>query len=84
MSENLSRTELIDLVEVIVSGGYDKVTGKEYTEEEHFKMVLKFENSINHPGGSDLIYYPELAGLPKNPTVEEIVDLALKGIDKTK
>jgi len=83
MSEKLSRQELIDLVEIIVSGGYDKVTGKEYTEEEHFKMVVKFKNSINHPGGSDLIFYPEHVGLPKNPTVEEIVDLAIRGIDKT-
>ena len=38
--------------------------------------------SIDHPGGSDLIYYPELiaefAGLNREPTVDEIVDLAIK------
>nr|WP_304059791.1 bacteriocin immunity protein [Enterocloster clostridioformis] len=84
MSEKLSRQELIDLVELIVSGGYDKTTGKKCTEDEHVKMVVKFEKNINHPGGSDLIYYPELVGLPKNPTVEEIVDLAIKGIEETK
>lgn len=43
-------------------------------------MVVKFKKSINHPGGSDLIYYPELVGLPPEPTVDEIVDLAIKGI----
>lgn len=81
MSEKLSRQELIDLVECIINGGYDKLTGKKCTEDEHVKMVVKFINSINHPGGSDLIYYPESVGLSKNPTVEEIVDLAIKGID---
>lgn len=84
MSEKLSRQELIDLVECIVSGGYDKSTGEKCSEDEHVRMVVKFRNSINHPGGSDLIYYPELVGLPKNPTVEEIVDLAIKGIDEGK
>ena len=50
------------------------------TEEEHCALVAKFRKGINHPGGSDLIYYPELVGLPKEPTVDEIVDLAIKGV----
>lgn len=50
------------------------------TEEEHCALVAKFKKGINHPGGSDLIYYPELVGLPKEPTVDEIIDLAIKGI----
>ena len=53
------------------------------TEEEHTALVVKFKQSIKHPGGSDLIYYPELVeGFPKDrePTVEEIVDMAMKGI----
>lgn len=29
---------------------------------------------------ADLIYYPQLVGLPPEPTVDEIVDLAMKGI----
>lgn len=43
-------------------------------------LVLNFNKVINHPAGSDLIFYPELVGLPKEPTVDEIVDLAIKGI----
>nr|WP_298543114.1 bacteriocin immunity protein [uncultured Lachnoclostridium sp.] len=82
MSENLSKQELIDLVEVIMNGGYDKTTGKKCSEEEHFQMVVKFKKSIKHPGGSDLIYYPEDVGLPRDATAEQIVDLAMKGIDE--
>ena len=58
----------------------DKATGRELTEKEHEDLVCRFENSINHPGGSDLIYYPELVGLPPDPTAEEIVELAIKGV----
>ena len=57
-------------------------TNREFTEEEHHALVLKFEENINHPGGSDLIYYTGLFGLPENPTGDEIVDLAIKGIEK--
>ena len=79
MSQKLSREELIDLVETIINV-YDKNTKRDLTEEEHVALVVKFRKGINHSGGSDLIYYPELVGLPKNPTVEEIVELAMKGI----
>ena len=77
MSQILSREELVDLVETIMTV-HDKKTGKLLTEEEHTKLVVKFKK--NHPGGSDLIYYPELVGLPPEPTVDEIVDLAIKGV----
>ena len=43
-------------------------------------LVMKFKRSIKHPGGTDLIFYPQLIGLPSEPTVDEIVDLAMKGI----
>lgn len=79
MSQKLSREDLVDLVDSIINV-YDKKTKKELTEKEHVALVVKFRKGINHPGGSDLIYYPELVGLPKNPTIEEIVDLALKGV----
>ena len=82
MSQELSREELIELVETIQTV-FDKKTGKYLTEEEHTALVVKFKQSIKHPGGSDLIYYPELVeGFPKDrdPTVEEIVDMAMKGI----
>lgn len=78
MSEKLSREELVDLVETIINM-YDKHTKKVFTEKEHVALVVKFEKGIKHPGGSDLIYYPELVGLSSNPTIDEIVDLAIKG-----
>lgn len=79
MEQKFSREELIDLVETIMSV-HDKKTGRSLTEEEHCALIKKFKKGIAHPGGSDLIYYPELVGLPREATVEEIVDLAIKGI----
>ena len=79
MSQEMTRQELIDLVETIRTM-YDKNTQKELSEKEHVALVVKFEQSIKHPGGSDLIFYPELVGLSPKPTVDEIVDLAMKGI----
>ncbi|MDE6620187.1 MAG: bacteriocin immunity protein [Lachnospiraceae bacterium] len=79
MEQKLSREELVDLVETIMSV-HDKKTGRLLSEEEHCALVVKFKKGINHPGGSDLIYYPELVGLPDEPTVDEIVDLAMKGV----
>ena len=52
------------------------------SNEEIHALVLKVEKSINHSGGSDLLFYPELVGLPSNATVDEIVDLAMKGIEE--
>ena len=83
MSQNMSREELVDLVEAIMTMR-DKVTGELLSEEDHHALVVKFKRGINHPGGTDLIYYPELVGLPKEPTVDEIVDLAIKGISPEK
>lgn len=79
MEQKLSREELIDLVESIMRV-QDIKTGRVLTEKEHTALVVKFAKGINHPGGSDLIYYPELVGLPNEPTVDEIVDLAMKGV----
>lgn len=75
----MTREELVDLVETIISV-QDKKTKRVLSEKEHCALVVKFKESINHPGGSDLIYYPELVGLPPEPTVDEIVDLAMKGV----
>ena len=80
MALNMTREELTDLVEAIMTVR-DKKTGKVLSEEEHVALVVKFKKGINHPGGSDLIYYPESVGLPPRPTVDEIVDLAIKGAE---
>mgnify|MGYP003296290448 CR=1 FL=1 len=77
--EKMTREELFDLVETIITM-YDKKTEKKLTEKEHIELVVKFKRSINHPGGTDLIYYPELVGLSSDPTIDEIVDLAMKGV----
>lgn len=78
MSEKLSRNELVALVQSIIS--VQDANGNKLTEMEHHRLVIKFKRGINHPGGTDLIYYPELVGLPGNATIDEIVDLAIKGI----
>ncbi|MCI8650309.1 MAG: hypothetical protein HFG20_09355 [Anaerotruncus sp.] len=79
MSQRLSREELVDLVESIMTVR-DKRTGRELSEVEHHALLVKFKRGIVHPGGTDLIYYPALVGLPSNPTVDEIVDLAMTEI----
>lgn len=79
MSQKMTREELVELVETITTLR-DKNTNKLLSEEEIHELVLKFESGINHPGGSDLLFYPQLVGLPSEPTVDEIVDLAMKGI----
>ena len=79
MSQKLSREEFLDLVKSIMTVRNIN-TGALLSEQEHHALVMKFKDNINHPGGTDLIYYPELVGLPSEPTAEEIVDLAMKGI----
>lgn len=79
MSEKMSKEELMYLVETIMTM-YDKKNEKKINAYEQDALVIKFMKSIKHPGGSDLIFYPELVGLPPEPSVEEIVDLAMKGI----
>ena len=78
MSQKMTREELVDLVETITTMR-NKSTNELLSEKE---LVLKFEKNINHSGGSDLLFYPELVGLPSNATVDEIVDLAMKEIEE--
>ena len=79
MKQKMSREELIDLTEALMTF-YDKTTKRMLTDKEQDALAVKFDESINHPGGIDLIFYPVLVGLPDNPSVYEIVDLAMKGI----
>lgn len=83
MPQKMSREELIDLTEAIYTM-YDKNTKRMFDEDEHLALIHKFLENINHPAGTDLIFYPELVGLPSNPSVYEIVDLAMKEIPQTK
>ena len=79
MSKKMSREELIDLTEAVMTM-YDKNTKRMLEADEQDALAVKFIENINHPGGTDLIFYPELVGLPSNPSVYKIVDLAMKGI----
>ena len=80
MFRELSGEELTELVKAIQTVR-DQKTGRTLTEAEHAALVVKFKKSIRHPGGSDLIYYPQLIdGFPddREPTVDEIVNMAMK------
>ncbi len=82
MFQESSREDLTQLVRAIQTVR-DPETGRELTEAEHTALVVKFAKGIPHPGGSDLIYYPQLVeGFPRDrePSVEEIVDMALREI----
>jgi len=81
MSQKMTREELVDLVETITTMR-NKSTNELLSEKEIHALVLKFEKNINHSGGSDLLFYPELVGLPSNATIDEIVDLAMKEIEE--
>lgn len=73
----LSRNDLINLVRIIMNAGEDEKTGKEYTEDEVNRMIEIFEFNIKSPQGSDLIFYPNMCGLNREATAEEIVDAGL-------
>lgn len=73
----MTREEMIALVKMIMT--VRDQDGNRLSEEEHHGLVMKFVKNSKHPGGTDLIYYPQLVGLPPEPTAEEIVDLAIKG-----
>ena len=64
--DDITKEELIEIVK--------RTYGKEYEEWEHNYYLRLFEVNIPHPGGSDLIFWPEDN---QNPTPEEIVNKAL-------
>lgn len=73
----MSKEDLLKLLKIITNAGYDEETGKKYSEKEIDRLVEIFEENIPHPGGSDLIFYPELCGLKIDASPEEIVECAL-------
>ena len=77
MNHKLKKDELIELVKIIMNAGEDERTGKEYTEDEVNRMIEIFEMNIASPHGSDLIFYPDICGLRREATAEEIVDAGL-------
>jgi len=69
MTEPLSRVELIELVEKIMHG--------EGTEEETNEWLELIKANVPDPEVSDLIFWPDVRGLPDNLTAEQIVDMAV-------
>jgi hypothetical protein len=66
----MTKQKLLQLVEKL----FDP---KDLTEDEVDQLVETFTDSIPHPHGNGLIYYPQQWGLPANPSAEMIVDEAL-------
>ena len=69
----LDRAALVAQVQLIMNGP----VGPTATEAEEDALVTLFERSVSHPEVSDLIFWPERAGLGPDPTAEEIVEAAL-------
>ena len=64
MIYRLTKEELVRLVERILNA--------EGTEEEINAMIDRLQESVPHPGVSDLIFYPD-----KEMTAEQIIEVAL-------
>ena len=71
---DLSRDELIVLVSRIIHWDTDD-------EDEQDRLVHLFDDSVTHPGASDLIFWPEHVLGPdakgRELTPEQVVDIAL-------
>ena len=66
--EEYTEAQFFDLVEKIVAVNVDD-------EKEHSNMVRQFCELVEHPDGSDLIYYPKNEG---EDTPEHIVQTVKK------
>lgn len=75
MEEKLNKKELIELGK--------KIINCEGTENEIDEMMDIFNKNVPHPNGAGLFFYPENYNARRddlskyNPTVEEVVDIAL-------
>ncbi len=71
---NLTRQELIDLGNKLLSAS---------SEEEENRLYNEFNRQFSHPDAANLFYYPENYNARKmtftdyDPTVEEVIDAAL-------
>lgn len=69
MDRNLSRKQLIELVERLISG---ECNGKETNA-----LLRLLERNVVDPEVSNLIYWPNFRGYEDNLSAEQIVDIAL-------
>ena len=65
------RDELLALVRQIADPSDDM------GDEELSRLEERFADSIRHPGGEDLINYPDRWGLPPDPSPEQVVEAAV-------
>jgi len=69
VENNLTRDELIELVDLILKG-----SGSLEEQDRHLGII---ERNVLDPNVFDLIYWPRRNGLGDNPSAAEIVDKAL-------
>ena len=68
MSKNISDMTESEFLEFVV-----RVCNNDYvTEEEHIDAILEFNKMIEHPAGSDLIYYPKEGRSGPEAVVKEV------------
>ena len=71
MDNDMASRELVQTVEKLLQ------PQPKMTDDELHQLMDRFEASIRHPAGTDLIYYPQKWGVPTNASAEEIVNEAL-------
>ncbi len=69
MAEQLTKTELVELVQKLINA--------DGTEEEIDAWLRLVESSVPDPDVSNIIYWPNVRGLPDDLTAEQIVEMAL-------
>ncbi|MGI4840754.1 MAG: bacteriocin immunity protein [Janthinobacterium lividum] len=61
----MSEAEFLIFVKKIYNDEYE-------TEEGHIDAILKFERLVEHPSGSDLLFYPEPGKSGPEAVVKEV------------
>ena len=74
----MTREDLIRIVNVFKNDGIDVETGRKLRENEFYDLLDNFDENVEHPAGSEIIFGPEDYGLPADATAEEIVDFAME------
>ncbi len=67
--EKLSRDQMKNLIDVLLE--------VDYTEREGDLLIGVFCDYCKHPGGSDVIYWPNLAGFDRELEPAEILKVAM-------
>ncbi|MEM8864635.1 MAG: bacteriocin immunity protein [Planctomycetota bacterium] len=72
----MERDEILCVIEKLIEAD------DTLSEEDIEALVQRFVDSIDHPGGSDLIYFPHFWGLGHDPSPEQILDEAINWIPR--